>query len=112
VGNIFNIAANYILVKQFGIVGAATASLVTLSLITLWMLMYFKKVAFKPWYGTLLKITLAALGMIVSIILLKTIHIPVVMNVIISGILYVLILILLKEKITEEYLVKTISSLT
>ncbi len=109
--NIFNVAANYILIKEFGIVGAAVASLVTLSLITLWMLTYFKRVTIKPWYGTLFKIALSTFGMIISIVILKTLHVPVIFTAIISGLVYSGLLILLQEKITKEYLVKTLMSL-
>jgi len=101
-GSLSNIVLNALLIPIFGIIGSAIATFFAQlsSNLPIWI-MIRKTVNFRV-FRNLKKIIVAVLIMAVINLVLNTLHVQVLINIAFSGIIYLLALYILKEKIVME----------
>ncbi|MEK7569270.1 MAG: flippase [Patescibacteria group bacterium] len=101
-GALFNILLNFILVKKFGILGAATGT--TLSNLVLGILMWQKarKISYFEILSHIKKIILATLVMGGFSFVFKTADLHVILNILFSGAVFFYVLVLLKEPLLRD----------
>lgn len=105
VSSLCNLALNFLLIPKYGMMGAATATLISFYIYIILLWWAVKKVQDFYIASELLKPLFAALLMGVFSYFLRYLNIHVLINVVISGAFYFLCLYLLKEKILEEIFV-------
>ncbi len=99
---ISNIILNILFIPLYGIVGAAIATLIvqTLYITTLWRVTGIANPL--RVFNRIHKIIVATVGMSIFAIILETFHVPVLINIPISGLLYAGILLAIKEPLVKE----------
>jgi O-antigen/teichoic acid export membrane protein len=97
-----NILFNLLLIPKFGAVGSAMATLVSTTIITIIIWRKLKAISYFEITPKLKKSFFATLIMILSIFIMKYFESNVTINISISGIVYISVLILLKESIFKE----------
>lgn len=104
IASVCNIAFNFLLIPNYGIKGAATATLISFFVYIILLWREGKKIYnFKILYG-LKNSMIAALIMGILVYSFKTIGINILINIIISGVFYFATLYFLKEKLLIEIL--------
>jgi len=101
-GVVANVILNYLLIPKFGAIGAATALFVSTAIITFIMWVQMKKInnfETLPW---LKEIIISIIAMTFSIFILKYFGVNVILNIIISSLIYLGILLLMKKSILME----------
>src|SRR3989344_1442830 len=101
-GILANILFNLLLIPKFGAVGAAVATLVSTGTITVFIWMKLKTINDFAILKNLKKSFYATLIMICFIFLLKYFEVGVILNIIVSAIIYLFTLLLLKESIFKD----------
>ncbi len=101
-GILANIIFNLLLIPKFGAVGSAIATLVSTGTITVFIWMKLKTINDFAILKNLKKSFYATLIMICFIFLLKYFEVGVILNIIVSAIIYLFTLLLLKESIFKD----------
>ncbi|MFA6365058.1 MAG: flippase [Candidatus Paceibacterota bacterium] len=102
--SIGNAVFNYIFITPFGIAGAALATIVVQSFYNFFMWRFAKKIHnFQTLYH-LKKIGVATLIMGIAAFLMNLVGFHILVTIALSGLLYIGVLVILKEKITHEIL--------
>ncbi len=101
-GIVANIIFNILLVPRFGAVGSAFATFISTTIITIIVWRKMKKINYFEVFPDLKKILSSSALMAVSILLLNYLGISVILNILISSLLYVGVLLLFKEPILRE----------
>lgn len=101
-GILANVLFNLLLIPKFGAVGSALATLVSTSIITIFIWIKLKTISDFEIMPKLKKSFFATLIMIFPIFIFKYFEINIIINIIISSIIYFFIILLLKESIFKE----------
>ncbi len=101
-GVLANILLNFLLIPKFSITGAALATLVSTTIVTYIIWGKMKKINDFRILPSLKTITLPAIVMILLVFVLKHFGIEVILNIIISSLVYFIILFLVKKSIFIE----------
>lgn len=101
-GVIVNIFLNFLLVPKFGVTGAAFATLVSSAFITVIVWHKMKKINNFEILPSLKNLFLPIASMVIAILLLKYTGIPVLLNITISGLVYLFIIFLKEKSIIKE----------
>jgi O-antigen/teichoic acid export membrane protein len=102
IGGIGNVVFDLLFIPKFGIVGSAIATLLA-QILSNWYLWHtMKKINYFNVISKLKKVALSAILMSSVTLLLFSLHINVLINIIISAIVYIGILILFKEQLFKE----------
>jgi len=101
-GIIINILFNIILIPRFGAIGASISALLSTIVMTTVTWIKMKKINYFEVFPKLKKIFLSTFIMTISIISLKYFNVNVIINIILSSIIYFYVLYLIKESILKE----------
>ena len=101
-GVIANVILNLLLIPKFGAVGSAIATFISTTITTVIVWNKIKTINYFEVLPKLKKAFFATMVMIISIIMLKYLGINVILNIIISSVVYFCSLLLLKESIFVE----------
>ena len=104
IASICNIALNFLLIPNYGIEGAASATSISFSIYAFLLWRTGKKIFNFKIFFELIKPITAALIMGILVYTLKEMEIHILINIVVSGMFYFLILYLFKEKMLKEIL--------
>lgn len=101
-GIIANVLLNFALIPKLGATGAALATLASTTVVTIIIWRKMKKINYFEVLPRLKKIFVATIIMAISILTLKYLAVGVILNTVISSLVYFVFLLLLKEPIIKE----------
>jgi O-antigen/teichoic acid export membrane protein len=101
-GVLANVLLNFLLIPKLGVIGATVATLTSTSIVTCIIWMRMKKINYFEIQSSLKTIVLPVIAMTLFILILKYFGIKIILNIIISSIVYFGVLFLLKKSIFIE----------